>query len=86
MNRRRLLKRLLEGGHKNVRFDDFVNLIEAFGFEHARSRGSHHIYKHPEVDELLNLQAVQGQAKPYQIKQFLKIVEAYNLTLEEYGE
>jgi len=34
------------------------------------------------IKELLNFQNVGGKAKPYQVKQFLKIVEKYNL-LEE---
>jgi hypothetical protein len=33
--------------------------------------------------ELLNLQAVGGEAKPYQIRQFLRLVERYNLRLED---
>jgi len=38
---------------------------------------------HPEIPRPLNLQSVGGQAKPYQIRQFLKLVEQYNLTLED---
>jgi hypothetical protein len=40
---------------KNVRFEDLVRLAEAFGFEHARTSGSHQIYVHPDVPEPLNL-------------------------------
>ena len=57
--------------------------IEAFGFRLNRISGSHHIYTHPDVSELVNLQNVNGKAKPYQIKQFLEIVERYNLQIEE---
>jgi hypothetical protein len=32
---------------------------------------------------LLNLQDVHGKAKPYQIRQFLKLVEKYNLEMDE---
>lgn len=35
---------------------------------------------HQKLDELLNLQEVRGQAKPYQIRQFLRLVERYALT------
>jgi hypothetical protein len=35
------------------------------------------------IPELLNLQNVHGQAKPYQIRQFLRLVERHNLILEE---
>lgn len=81
MNRRRLLQRLLSGAVQNVRFSDFVGLVEAFGFRLSRVEGSHHVFTHPDVRELLNLQEVGQQAKPYQIRQFLRLVERYNLIL-----
>ncbi len=34
------------------------------------------------IPELVNLQEVGGQAKPYQIRQVLRLVERYNLLLE----
>jgi hypothetical protein len=37
---------------------------------------------HPEVPELLNLQSAGGEAKPYQVRQFLRLVERYSLTME----
>ena len=49
----------------------------------ARVSGSHHIFTHPDVPELVNLQDAGGQAKPYQIRQLLKLVEQHNLTLED---
>jgi predicted RNA binding protein YcfA (HicA-like mRNA interferase family) len=82
MNKRKLLKRLLTGS-KNVRFDELVALVEAFGFQFNRVSASHHIFVHPEIEELVNLQKVHGQVKPYQVRQFLKLVERYNLTLED---
>jgi hypothetical protein len=44
--------------------------------------GSHHIYRHSEVPRPLSLQPRNGEAKPYQIAQFLDIVEEYKLTME----
>jgi len=38
-------------------------------------------FVHPQVRELVNLQNVAGKAKPYQIRQFLQLVERYNLQL-----
>jgi hypothetical protein len=79
-------KKLLRGillGPKNVRFEDMVSLVEAFGFRLSRINGSHHIFAHPLVPVPVNLQDFKGQAKPYQIRQFLRIVERYNLTLGE---
>jgi len=82
MKKQKLLQRALTSP-KNFRFSDMVTLVEAFGFRLSRSGGSHHIFMHPEVAEFLNLQEVQGKAKPYQISQFLRLVERYNLSLEE---
>jgi predicted RNA binding protein YcfA (HicA-like mRNA interferase family) len=84
MSKQKLLKRILAGS-KNIRFEEMVALVEAFGFRLARVRGSHHIFIHPAVDELVNLQNVKGQAKPYQVRQFLRLVERYNLRLEDEG-
>ena len=46
-------------------------------------KGSHRIFTHPSVPELVNLQEIGGQAKPYQVRQFLKLVERYDLRLED---
>jgi len=70
MNKRKLFKKILSGS-KNVRFDDLVAVVEAFGFRLSRVSGSHHIFVHDAIPELLNLQNRAGQAKPYQIRQFL---------------
>ena len=82
MNRKKLLKRLSQGAVTNVAFSDLLNLAAGFGFRERRISGSHHILAHPEITELLNLQEVGGEGKPYQIRQMLKLVERYNLKLE----
>lgn len=84
MKKLKLLRKALEGS-KNFRFDELVALAEAFGFRLSRVQGSHHIFVHPEVPELLNLQNIAGKAKPYQIRQFLRLIERYNLRLGEEG-
>jgi predicted RNA binding protein YcfA (HicA-like mRNA interferase family) len=86
MNRRKLLRRLASGAVKNVGFEDFAGLVRAFGFVLVRKSGSHNIYTRPDVEQLVNLQDVDGQAKPYQIRQFLRLVERYNLSMEEENE
>ena len=83
MNRRRLLARLNRGAVHNVDFLDMVNLIEGFGFRLVRINGSHHIFGRSEVPKTINLQSDRGDAKPYQIRQFLKLVERYGLSLED---
>jgi predicted RNA binding protein YcfA (HicA-like mRNA interferase family) len=80
MKKRKLLEKALTGS-KNMRFSDMITLVDAFGFRLSRVSGSHHIFVHPQVRELVNLQNVDGQAKPYQIRQFLQLVERYNLEL-----
>lgn len=82
MTPRKLLARILTHP-TNVRFSEFCRLVEAFGFSEDRVSGSHHIFKHPQVQELVNVQDFRGEAKPYQIRQFLKLVERYNLKLED---
>jgi len=83
MKRRKLLRRLSEGQLRNVAFGDMINMVEGFGFRLDRVSGSHHIFIHPAIPELVNLQEVRGEAKPYQIRQFLRLVERYNLRLED---
>ena len=80
MNKAKLFQKVLAGS-KNIRFDEMRRLVEAFGFHLARINGSHHIFTHPQVSELVNLQEVNGKIKPYQIRQFLNLVEKYDLEL-----
>lgn len=82
MNKRKILQKCVNSP-VNVRFSELQNLVEAFGFVLDRTHGSHHIYIHADVRELINLQNVRGFAKPYQIRQFLSIIEKYDLQLED---
>jgi predicted RNA binding protein YcfA (HicA-like mRNA interferase family) len=82
LNNKKFLLKILQN-QKNIKFSDFIRLIEAFGFKLDRINGSHHIFVHPDILDIINIQNVKGEAKPYQIKQFLKIVELNNLKLEE---
>lgn len=85
MQPKKILARALSnpGG---LRFSDARRLAEAFGFQHKRTSGSHFIFTHPGVPELINLQDVRGQAKAYQVRQLLKLVERYNLQMGETSE
>lgn len=86
MKRRKILQKIL-GGTKNIRFADMVSLVVGFGFTRSRTDGSNYIYSRSDILEIVNLQDVKGQAKPYQMRQFLKLVEKHNLKLEdEYRE
>jgi predicted RNA binding protein YcfA (HicA-like mRNA interferase family) len=82
MKKKKLLGKILTN-QQNIRFSDMIILVEAFGFQLDRVSGGHHIFIHPSLNELVNLQNVNGQAKPYQVRQFLKLVEKYNFSLQE---
>jgi predicted RNA binding protein YcfA (HicA-like mRNA interferase family) len=81
MDKRKLLIRLARGELGNVAFGDACRLLEGLGFELRRVSGSHHVFAHPDIAELLNLQSVRGQAKPYQLRQLMRLVERYDLRL-----
>ncbi len=80
--KRKILEKVLSGS-KNIRFNEMVTLIEAYGFSLARISGSHHIFAHPEVPEIVNIQNKKGEVTPYQVRQFLSLIEEYNLSFEE---
>ncbi len=80
MKPRKLLARAIASPN-NLRFVDLCSLAMAFGFRLARVNGSHHIFVHPAIPELLNLQDVRGEAKPYQVRQLLQLVEKHNLSI-----
>lgn len=82
MNNRKLLEKILNGS-KNIKFNDFTKLVIGFGFYLDRINGSHHIFKRDGIEELINLQNVNNEVKPYQINQFLGLIEKYNLNLGE---
>ena len=83
MNRRKLLQRILQGSHQNISFSDLTNLLVGLGFHEDRIQGSHHFFVHPPVPERVNLQPVKGQGKSYQIRQIVRLVDRYNLRLED---
>lgn len=83
VSKRKLFDRIMSGS-RNLRFDDFIALLVSFGFRLKRTRGSHHIFAHPDVPRPFPIQpGSNGQAKPYQIEQFIKLIERYGLKLDE---
>lgn len=54
MNKKRILQRILTGS-KNIQFSEIVTLVQGFGFYLDRTSGSHHIFVHPDIPELINL-------------------------------
>ena len=78
----KLYARLL-ASPQSMRFRDFQRVLEAFGFTLDRINGSHHQYKHPHATRPLSVQPKGNMAKPYQVDQFLDIVEEFGLTIED---
>jgi len=73
----------LKKNPKNVRFDYLCKSAEFFGFSCRGGKGSHQIFVKDGLLEMLNFQEVKGKAKPYQVRQFLKIIDKYNLLEED---
>ena len=80
MNPRKIYEKILSGS-RNIRFEDLCRLAVAFGFRHDRTSGSHRIFRHP-AGLMANFQPDRnGQAKFYQVRQLLELVEENGLTL-----
>jgi hypothetical protein len=78
MDKRQLLAEL-KANPKKIRFARICRIAEAFGFQTRRGSGSHRIYFREDFREILNFQNDEGWAKAYQVRQFIKIIERYNL-------
>ena len=73
----KILWRILKGtSDANVKFADLCNLLTYLGFE-ERIKGSHHIFRKPEVEEKINLQKDGNKAKPYQVRQVRIVMLKY---------
>lgn len=73
-DRDRLLARARRSPHA-LRFAELCRLAEAFGFQFARQRGSHVIYKIAGEPMLMNFQDDDGRAKAYQVRQLLDWID-----------
>jgi hypothetical protein len=78
MNREEIYRELKERP-TNVRFEELCRAAESFGFKFKGGKGSHRIFVREGIKELLNFQDVKGKGKPYQVRQFIKLIEKYNL-------
>ncbi len=78
----KLLDRIAAGAVRNVDFDDLIRLLQRLGFKEVGGRGSHRVFVRAGVEEILTLQQVDGQAKPYQVRQVVALVRQYNIDLE----
>ena len=68
-------------------FGELCALAECVGFELARTKGSHHLYKHgslvhPGLGKSMNFQPDKNnpaKAKAYQVRQLLEFIEHFQL-------
>jgi predicted RNA binding protein YcfA (HicA-like mRNA interferase family) len=75
----KLLAKVLGGrADANIGFDELRVLLVALGFV-ERSRGSHHVFVRPGIEDLLNLQRAGRQAKKYQVRQVREAITRYGL-------
>ncbi|MEA3053317.1 MAG: hypothetical protein QOG72_2220 [Sphingomonadales bacterium] len=79
----KLYERILANPDAIIAFRDFERLLKAFGFELDRTTGSHRQYVHPLVPRSFPVQPQRKDAKRYQVRQFLDMVEGYGLHIEE---
>jgi hypothetical protein len=69
----------IKNSSNNIRFKEICYIAELFGFIYRGGAGSHTVFKRNDISEKLNFQNDNGKAKPYQVRQFVKIIEKYNL-------
>ena len=79
------LREKLRNSPTNTSFAELTTFIERLGFiQKERRSGSHVIYGHPDFPrELVNLQRRGNEAKPYQVRQVLDLVEKLELMEDE---
>ncbi|MBI3735093.1 type II toxin-antitoxin system HicA family toxin [Candidatus Sumerlaeota bacterium] len=73
---------LLRRSDSNVPFEGMRGLLLRLGFD-ERIKGDHYIFSRRGIEEILNLQPLQGKGKPYQVKQVREIILKYDLRLGE---
>ncbi len=79
----KLLFKILQGrSDSNIDFSDLRKLLDIFGFS-ERIKGSHHIFTKSELEEIINIQEINGKAKPYQVKQVRNLILKYQLKFGE---
>ena len=65
----KLRSKILAGtSDANIEFSDLCQLLERLGFG-KRVNGSHHIFTHAAIEEIVNLQPLGSLCKSYQVNQ-----------------
>lgn len=64
---------------KNVDYNIFIRIALELGFIHRQGRGSHEVLGKVGINKRIVIQRKSGKVKPYQVKQFIKMIEKYNM-------
>jgi predicted RNA binding protein YcfA (HicA-like mRNA interferase family) len=69
--------------NKRGKFADLQKLLLAHGFKLNRVRGSHEVYVRDDVPEHITTQPNGKEAMDYQVREFLRIVREYRISLDD---
>jgi predicted RNA binding protein YcfA (HicA-like mRNA interferase family) len=76
----KLIVKLLSGSSDNsFKFDDLRNILLKIGFTERTTGGSHRIFYKDGIEEIINIQPKNSEAKPYQVKQVRTLILKYKL-------
>jgi predicted RNA binding protein YcfA (HicA-like mRNA interferase family) len=78
----KLYDQLLANPGTIISFRDFERLLEAFGWMHKRTKGSHRQYLHPHVPTVLTINPDGKSAHRYQVRLLLELIEEYGLHID----
>jgi predicted RNA binding protein YcfA (HicA-like mRNA interferase family) len=76
----KIYRKLLETG--KLDFSEFQRLLVAFGYRFKRQNGNHMAYRHAKIPDTRIVQPIGKAAKPYQLEQFLDMIEKFRLTMD----
>lgn len=83
MTQRQKLQSLLRDAYRApIAFRDFEKLLKAYGFTHTRTTGSHRQYTHAKVSRAFPVQPEGKDAKRYQVRELLALIDRYDLHME----
>ncbi|WP_242007886.1 type II toxin-antitoxin system HicA family toxin [Sphingomonas ginsenosidivorax] len=65
-----------------ISFADFERLLDATGFEHVRTKGSHRQYAHPKVPGIFTVLPHGKAIKAYLARRFLELLDEHGLHID----
>jgi len=68
---------------QTLRYHELKQILEHFGFRLAIMNRLHNIFVHEALPELLNVQNINGQVKPFQVRQVIQLLYKYQLQAQD---